>query len=166
MRDPRRPVFLVGFMGAGKTTVGAALARLLGWEFIDLDELIVAEDGRTIPRIFEEEGEAFFRRLERHLIAALRGRDRIVVACGGGTYAQEESRALIDTIGRAVWIQIPLDQAIARCGEGPARPLLGDRPRAEALYRSRLPAYRSAPIRVDGAGLQPEEIAERIAGRI
>jgi shikimate kinase len=166
MRNSRRPVFLVGFMGAGKSTAGAALARLIGWEFLDLDDLIVAEDGRTILRIFEESGEAYFRGLERRLISGLRDRERIVVACGGGTYVPEASRALIDAIGRAVWIEVPLEEAIARCGGGPARPLLRDRSQAEALYRSRLPAYRLAPIRVDGAGLGPGDVAERIAGRL
>jgi shikimate kinase len=166
MRDPLRPVFLVGFMGVGKTTVGGALARLLGWEFLDVDDLIVAADGRTIARIFEETGEAYFRGLERRLIAGLRGRERIVVACGGGTYAQEASRAIIDAIGRAVWIEVPIEDAMARCVGGPARPLLRDRAQAEALYRARLPAYRLAPIHVDGTGLDPEAIAERIAGRI
>ncbi len=163
MRDPRKPVFLVGFMGAGKTTVGRALARLIGWDFVDLDELAVAADGRTIPRIFEADGEAFFRRLEGRLIAELRDRSRIVVACGGGTYVQESNRVLIDQIGRAVWIHVPVEQALARCDGSPARPLLKDRAQAEALYRSRLAAYRLAPIRVDAAGLAPEEVAERIA---
>lgn len=157
-------VFLVGFMGAGKTTVGQILARLLRWDFVDLDELIVAADRRTIPQILAEQGEAYFRRLEREVLVSLRRRDRLVVACGGGTYANEESRRLIDRMGRVVWIQVRLAQALARCEGGAGRPLLQGGPQAEALYLSRLPSYRAAGLRVDADGLSPEEVAERIAG--
>jgi shikimate kinase len=157
------PLFLVGFMGVGKTTVGRALARLLGWDCLDLDERIVAIAGRSIPRIFEEDGEAYYRRLETEVLLSLRGRNRIVVSCGGGTYANVTSREVIDALGGAVWLQAPLAQALARCGRGPDRPMLKDSIQAEALYRARLPAYRLAPLRVEVEALSPEEVAERIA---
>ncbi|HEU4401245.1 MAG TPA: shikimate kinase [Candidatus Polarisedimenticolia bacterium] len=163
MAEAKGPVFLVGFMGAGKTTTGKALARLLGWDFLDLDELIVAAERRSIAQIFQQDGEAHFRRVETEILAGLRVRPRLVVACGGGTYAWEASRALIDRIGRAVWIQVPLREALARCDSGPARPLLKDEDQAEGLYLARLPAYRSAPLCVEAEGLSPEEIAERVA---
>src|SRR5688572_14875139 len=166
MRGPRGPVFLVGFMGVGKTTVGRALARLLDWDFLDLDECIVAADGRGIAEIFAAEGERYFRRLEAGVLASLRGRDRIVVACGGGTYANDESRALIDRIGRAIWIQLPLGEALARCVPDSGRPLLKSVAQAEALYRARLPAYRSAPVRVDATGLDVEAVAARISEKL
>ncbi len=162
MKQVRGPVFLVGFMGAGKTTAGKALARLLGWDFVDLDELIVDTEGRSIPEIFKQSGEPHFRSLEAQILASLRGRSRLVVACGGGTYAQDGIRALIDGMGRAVWLQVPLPQALARCEKGPGRPLLKTDAQAETLYRSRLPAYRAAPLRVDVEGLSPEQVAERI----
>ena len=157
-------VFLVGFMGAGKSTVGKVLARLIGWDFVDLDELIVASERRGIPEIFAREGEAYFRRVERGILASLRGRTRLIVACGGGTYENEESRLLIDRMGRAVWIQVPLRQALARCAGGEERPLLRDGAQAEALYRRRLPTYRAAGLHVDADGLSAAEVAERIAG--
>ena len=131
---------------------------------MDLDELIVAADRRGIPEIFAQEGEAYFRRLERGILASLRGRTRLVVACGGGTYANEESRLLIDRMGRAAWIQVPLRQALGRCAGGEGRPLLQDDAQAEALYRRRLPSYRAAGLHVDADGLTAEEVAERIAG--
>src|SRR6266704_3477288 len=143
MDDITGVVFLVGFMGAGKTTVGRVLARLLRWDFLDLDEQIVAADRRAIAQIFAQEGEAYFRRLEREVLASLGSRARMVVACGGGTYANDESRRLIDRMGRVVWIQVP---------------------QAEALYRMRLPSYRAAALHVDADGLSAEEVAERIAG--
>src|SRR5438128_4006122 len=160
MSDNAGIVFLVGFMGAGKTTVGLILARLLRWDFVDLDEMIVAADRRVIPQIFAQEGEAYFRGLEREVLASLRSRTRLVVACGGGTYANDESRRLIDRMGRVVWIQVPLAQALARCEGGAGRPLLQGGPQAEVLYRSRLPSYRAAALRVDADGLSPEEVAE------
>lgn len=164
MGDQPDTLFLVGFMGAGKSTVGRILARLLGWDFVDLDDLIVQAEGRGIPAIFSQEGETYFRRVERGILASLRGRTRLVVACGGGTYANDESRALIDRMGRTVWLQVPLRQALARCASGgEERPLLKTEAEAEALYRRRLSTYRSAALHVDADGLTAEEIAERIA---
>ena len=96
--------------------------------------------------------------------ASLGSSARLVVACGGGTYANDESRRLIDRMGRVVWIQVPLAQALARCEGGPARPLLQGGPQAEALYRKRLPSYRAATLHVDADGLSAEDVAERIAG--
>ena len=166
MERRRAPVFLVGFMGAGKTTVGRALARLLDREFVDLDDRIVAEDGRAIARILAESGEPYFRELETRLLAGLRGRPDLVVACGGGTYANPVSRSVIDGLGTAVWIQAPLGVMLGRCGGDAGRPLLGTATEAEALYRSRLPAYRTAPVQVDVEGLTPDEAAVRIAARL
>lgn len=162
----RAPVFLVGFMGAGKTTIGRVLGPRLGREFIDLDDRIVAEDGRAIARILKESGEPFFRDLETRLLAGLRGRPDLVVACGGGTYAHTASRAIIDELGTAIWIQAPLAVMLSRCAGGSDRPLLGGPDEAEALYVRRLPAYRAAPLRIDVDGLTPEEAAERIAARL
>jgi len=166
MERRRAPVFLVGFMGAGKTTIGRALGSLLGREFVDLDDLIVEQDGRSIARILEESGEPYFRDLEARLLAGLRGRGALVVACGGGTYAHPVSHAVIDGLGTAVWIQAPLAVMLERCGAGAGRPLLGTPDESRALYEIRLPAYRTAPLQVDVDGLTPEEAAERIAARL
>ncbi len=163
MKAARGPIFLVGFMGVGKSTTGRSLARLLDWDFLDLDERIEAVERRSITEIFSREGEAYFRRLEAGILETLRGRTRLVVACGGGTYARDETRALIDGLGRAVWLRLPLATALARCGTGRARPMLRDAAQAEALYRSRLAAYRSAPISVDVENQGPDQVAERIA---
>ena len=157
-------VFLIGFMGAGKTTVGRYLARLIGWDFVDLDEEIVAAERRSITQIFALEGEAYFRRREADVLASLRDRTRLVVACGGGTYAHEDNRRLIDRLGRSVWIQLPLEVALRRCASAPGRPLLKDGAQAEALYRRRLPSYRAAALHVDAHDLSAREVAERIAG--
>jgi shikimate kinase len=166
VENRRAPVFLVGFMGAGKTTIGRALGLLLGREFVDLDDRIVEEDGRDIPRILWESGEPYFRDLETRILAGLRGRPALVVACGGGTYAHPASRTVIDGLGTAVWLQAPLAAMLARCAGGAGRPLLGGPEEARALYLSRLPSYRTARLHVDVDGLTPEEAAEKIAARL
>ena len=86
------PIFLVGFMGAGKTTVGRALARHLEYDFFDLDELIAARAGKSVQEIFAELGEAEFRRLEGEAIQPCGGMVRAVIALGGGAYVSEENR--------------------------------------------------------------------------
>jgi shikimate kinase len=159
----RGVLFLVGFMGAGKTTIGRALAALVDREFLDLDEALVEIEGRSIARILQESGEAYFRERERQTLEKLRRRSRLVVACGGGTYAHEPSRRVIDAAGRAVWLQVPLAVALERCGTARDRPLLGSPEQAHALYQARLPSYRAAPLHVDVDGLTPEEAAARIA---
>jgi shikimate kinase len=163
MAEGRDAVFLVGFMGAGKTTVGRALAMLLGRLFIDLDDRIVALEGRSIAAILADSGEPYFRACERSVLSAIELRPPPVVACGGGTYAHEPSRRLIDSLGIAVWIQVPLEIALSRCQAGADRPLLRGPAQAHALYQARLPSYRSAPLHVDVEGLTPDEAAARIA---
>jgi shikimate kinase len=163
MAEARDGVFLVGFMGAGKSTVGRALAHLLGRVFVDLDERIVALEGRTIAAILQESGERYFRQREHAILAGLERRPPPVVACGGGTYAYEPSRRVIDAAGIAVWLQVPLPVALVRCGTGADRPLLRGPAQAQALYRARLPSYRAAPLHVDVDGLTPSEAAARIA---
>ncbi len=164
MTAARGPIFLIGFMGVGKTTTGRSLAHLLGWNFVDLDERIEEIEGRRVAEIFERDGEGYFRDAEVSALASLKGRGQLIVACGGGTYAREETRALIDAMGRAVWLRLPLEVALGRCRSGPPRPLLRSGPETERLYRSRLISYRAAPLNVDAEGLSPEQIAERIAG--
>ena len=166
MAEGRDAVFLVGFMGVGKSTIGRALARLLDRLFVDLDDRIVEVEGRSIAAIIADSGEPYFRALERSILAAIGRRPPPVVACGGGTYAHEPSRRVIDTMGIAVWLQVPLEVALARCRAGADRPLLRSAAQARALYRARLPSYRSAPLHVDVEGLMPEEAAARIAARL
>jgi shikimate kinase len=156
------PIFLVGFMGAGKSVSGALLARRLGWDFIDLDRLVIDREQRSIAEMFALDGEVGFRQAELRALDTLQGRRRLVVACGGGTYSHPEGSARIDAMGRAVWIDVPLSTSVERCTSGPVRPLLRDRAQIESLYRARLPAYRRAPYRVEAVDATSEEIAGRI----
>jgi shikimate kinase len=100
----RHQIYLVGFMGAGKTTAGRDLAGMLGWDFADLDEAICRSQNRSIAEIFAERGEPHFRRVETAVLAQLARVPRLVVATGGGTYVAEENRRLVEAAGWSVWL--------------------------------------------------------------
>jgi shikimate kinase len=155
-------VYLVGFMGAGKTTAGRDLAGLMDWEFADLDDAICRTDGRTIAEIFRESGEAFFRQREREALLHLTAVPRVVIATGGGTYVAEENRRLVDAAGWSVWLQVSLPEALRRCGGGEGRPVLGSRTDLEALFRFRQEFYRCARLALDTERLSPGQVAPRI----
>src|SRR6266850_4702932 len=165
-KERLRRVYLVGFMGAGKTSVGECLARELRYGFVDLDREIEREAGRTIPEIFREDGEGVFRRLEARALRLVGAREDLVVGTGGGTLTLWENRDFIHRTGLSVWLDAPLDVLLDRCRSSEHRPLLSDRPKMEALLADRLPAYRLADLRVDTASEPPELIAARIASML
>lgn len=159
-------IFLTGFMGAGKTTVGRLLARRLGVAFIDLDEEIEAEAGMSVREIFSAEGEGAFRRRENEALRRILAQPDVVVATGGGTMAQEANARLLQASGLTIWLNPPFGVIARRIGGmGKAdRPLFKDEAQALALYRERLLAYRQADLTVEvGPNDEPEEIAARIA---
>jgi len=155
-------------MGAGKTTVGRALARRLGWEFQDLDDRIERMQGRTVAQIFQESGEAEFRRAEtaalQQVLSDLRSSAK-VVALGGGAFAQvENARAIKDSGVPVVFLDGPADELFRRCGqETRERPLRGDLKRFSRLYEQRRTAYLKAAWHVDTSGKDQEMIASEVA---
>jgi shikimate kinase len=161
-------VFLVGFMGAGKTSVGQLLAERLGWRFVDLDRQIEARAGRTVANIFRELGESTFRQLEtealQKLLHALRDGDPTVIALGGGAFVQPGNRELLESSGaRVIYLDAPIDELRRRLGDDdPARPLFVDVERFHLLYQEREPLYRMAPHRVQTAGKTIVEVAREI----
>lgn len=160
-------VFLVGMMGAGKSTVGKALARRLGREFIDCDREIVERTGVPIATIFEIEGEAGFRRREAAVLAELAGRRGTVVATGGGAVLAEDNRRLMREHGTVVYLHANLDHLHERTRRDVARPLLsgGDRRATLAtLLEARDPLYREvAHIVVESGTPSAGTLAGRIA---
>lgn len=159
-------IYLTGFMGSGKTTVGRRLATRLGAPFVDLDQEIERRAGMTVRQIFERQGEPAFRQMEAEALRGTLELPDVVVAMGGGTMVFEGNFRLIRASGLSVWLNPPFATIAARIGGlGKAdRPLFKDEVQALALYRERLPAYRRADLTVDVAPEEgPEEIAARIA---
>lgn len=164
-----RPVaVLVGPPGAGKSTVGAALAERLGVDLHDTDAAVEAEAGRTISDIFIEEGEPAFRALERAEVARSLAEERGVVALGGGAVMDPATREAL--VGQAVvFLDVSIADASKRIGFDRSRPLLAVNPRASwvAMMKERRPVYEAvAAVRVDTAGRSPEDVAEEIVARL
>jgi shikimate kinase len=162
-------IYLTGFMGCGKSTAGRFLAERLGAPFVDLDTEIEQRAGMTVREIFEQHGEAVFRRLEQEALRATAERPDVVVATGGGTMVFEGNFRWIQANGLSVWLNPPFATIVSRVGGlgKRDRPLFRDETQALALYRERLPAYQRADLTVDMApGEGPQEIAARIALRI
>ena len=163
-----RVVFLVGFMGAGKTTVGRVLAARLGWPFEDLDDRIQSREARTIEQIFRLEGEAGFRIAEREAIRELisnLGPSPSVVALGGGSFAQADNAALVEGLGApVVFLDGSAEELFCRCQrEGRERPLRRDAQQFSELYEQRRPSYMKATCRIDTDGKDPDVVAAEVA---
>jgi shikimate kinase len=140
-------IYLVGMMGAGKTTLGRSLAQRLDMEFVDTDRLLVERTGVPVATIFEFEGEAGFRRRESALLAEVAEREGQVVATGGGAIIAEENRRLMRSSGTVVYLRARLESLWERTRHDTTRPLLSTPdPRAtlESLLSAREPLYREA----------------------
>jgi len=162
-------IFLVGFMAAGKTAVGEALAQLLRSPFVDLDERLRRRFGADLGEVFARHGEAAFRAAESAELAAAAGRDGVVVATGGGAFCRDENRRLIEAVGGvSVFLHLPWEVLRARLRNDHAgRPKYGDEAAAGRLWEERLPHYRRAALTVELAGDEPPaEVAQRIAAAL
>jgi shikimate kinase len=156
-------IFLLGFMGSGKSSVGAFLAQELGWPFVDLDATIEAGQGTSIREIFEGAGEPFFRQLEHAALVEISKKEPAVIALGGGTYAQRPNFDFIrGTGGVTIWLDSPLEELWERCERMDNRPLFRDRESFAQLYAQRLAYYRQANYHISTAGRPIQEIAQEI----
>ncbi len=161
----RRSIVLVGLMGAGKTTVGRRLARRLGLPFVDADAEIERAAGKTIPEIFEEDGEAFFRAGEERVIARLLEGGPQVLATGGGAWMSAATRARVREKGVSVWLKADLDILMERVSRRPGRPLLkAPNPRKvmQALMETRYPVYAEADVTVESRNVPHQVIVNDI----
>jgi shikimate kinase len=165
-----RPLVLVGFMGTGKTTVGRNLALRLGRRFVDLDDVITARAGRTIPEIFRAEGEAAFRRLEHAALDATLREVDAVIATGGGAACREENLAMMLDRAHVVALWASPEEVIRRTGQSSGRPMLDGAAdpivAARNLLAAREPFYRRAHLAIETEGKRPEEIAAEIAAAL
>jgi shikimate kinase len=163
-----KAVFLVGFMGAGKTSVGCALATALGWRFVDLDARIVERAGRSVAEIFQRDGEVSFRQMEhdelRRLLVELRTVNT-VVSLGGGAWMQAGNVAALREASLPVFfLDAPVEELWQRCvPEQATRPLLERETKFRGLYEARRGAYQNGTLRVETQGRSVEEVARHIA---
>ncbi len=157
-----RRVVLVGFMAAGKSTIGARLARRLGWDFLDMDRRIEERLGLSVAEAFARLGEPAFRAEEEAVARELQGREALVVAAGGGAFAEQRTRALLRTDALCVWLRVPLAVVEARIGAGSDRPLAANRARIPALFALRATSYALADAVVDVGAGAPDEEAQRV----
>lgn len=152
-------IYLVGFMGAGKSTIGRRLAQELGWTFADLDDDIESAEGRVISDIFEQDGEAAFRAIESAALARrlqrIQAGTPTVLALGGGAFAREVNRELLRENGFSIWLDCPLETLWDRVSLAAHRPLARDRQRFSELYRTRRETYARADFRVDACNDNP-----------
>lgn len=163
-----RAIFLVGFMGAGKTSVGKVLGRRLGWPFEDLDDRIQSRERRSVEQIFRESGEAAFRQAEtaalRELLDAPYSAPR-VVALGGGAFVQPQNAALLAQSGVvSIFLDGPVEELFRRCHKQQVdRPLRGNLEQFQQLYESRRPLYQKAVMHIDTAGKDVESVADEVS---
>lgn len=156
-------IYLIGFMGAGKSSVGVILAQQMGWPFIDLDLVIEAGQGASIRQIFEQAGESFFRQLEHAALLEVARKSPAVIALGGGTFVQKANFEFIrQTRGATVWLDCPFEDLWQRCSTMENRPLFRDRQSFLKLYEQRLPYYRQAEFKIAAGGRSPEEVVQEI----
>jgi shikimate kinase len=159
-------MILTGFMGAGKSTVGALVAQAVAWDFVDLDQYIERAHGESVAEIFGNKGEAYFRAQESAALEHFRERRRLVLALGGGTI--ENSRVLSDILGWRetclVFLDAPLEELLERVREGGShtRPLLAKPEDLAARHARRLPFYRSAHLTISTSALNQTQVADQL----
>lgn len=167
MSERARPIIIIGFMAAGKTTVAAALAKRLGGGLIDLDRFIEEREGRTIRAIIDEDGERKFREIESAALHdALKTDNSSVIALGGGAWTIERNRALINEHnGCTIWLDAPFDLCWRRIQDGiNIRPLAREEDKAHQLYDERRTLYSQAALRIEvDDSKSAQVIAEMIA---
>jgi len=156
------PIFLVGFMGAGKSTIGKALAKRLGYKFLDSDAIIESTAGSSIPEIFAELGEDEFRKLETKTLRSMTGLSASVVAVGGGAFVAEVNREILHGIGISIWIDCPLDLCWSRVSKETHRPLLKSYSEMAQLLEKRQPAYRQSDLRIETGARPPAKVIREI----
>lgn len=171
-RSSPRAVVLIGFMASGKTSVGRALSRILGWNFHDLDAVIEATEGRTVSVIFRDSGESAFRRAEHNALSTLLKELSFsspgVIAVGGGAFVQPVIRELLSQAEvEVVWLDAPVEELWQRCSQDrTVRPLARDLNQFRQLYEQRRKHYTEAGLHLDTSGKEVQRIAKELIERL
>ncbi|HXU01137.1 MAG TPA: shikimate kinase [Polyangia bacterium] len=164
--DDDAPIFLIGFMASGKTTVGRLLAERLDWTFVDLDKVIEDEAAQTVADIFAAEGEAGFRKRETAALLAVAKRRKVIVATGGGAPCRDENIEAMLAAGRVFWLDVSPEEAVRRAGSASGRPLLDGTAdplaAARALVAARRPFYQRAHAGVVTNDQSPSQIVNEL----
>lgn len=156
-------IYLVGFMGSGKTTIGRELAARIDAPFFDLDELIESAEKMSIREVFAQKGEPHFRKRERDLLRSTRHLESAVIATGGGTFTFDENIQFIQSEGMSVYLSAPYALLRARIGTKDDRPLFRDDLSTHELYANRIRYYRMSDLTIDIREEEtPAEIVERL----
>ena len=165
-------IYLTGFMGAGKSTVGALLAEKLKWRFFDTDAVVEEQARTSVSTLFATHGEQHFRRLETEALSGLQAENRAVISLGGGAVETAEVRVLLagDPAGNLIFLDAPLSRLVDRCmlqeTTGVTRPLLHDEQLLQIRYERRLVHYQTAHLIVATQDLNPEEVAASILNHL
>ena len=170
-----KPVFLIGYMGCGKTTLGEVLARQMQLRFIDLDEFIEAQQGMTVVEIFSTWGEERFREMETAALIEMTAMNDVIVSCGGGTPCHGDNMALMNRAGTTVWLTTSPERITARLllpEQKCKRPKINTLPPDEVLplvraeLKARYPHYSQAQLQFDSTDIETAEATERTARRL
>jgi len=160
-------IYLVGFMGSGKSTVGKILTEKLNMNFVDIDKLIEEKEGMKIKDIFEQKGESYFRELERKQIEAIVKQEGLVVSTGGGLGANLDNMNFMKKNGDVVWLDVSLNTVLDRLKNDQDRPLLKQpTEKIKQLFEERKNVYRLANIRINADKKTPSQIVEEILTKI
>jgi shikimate kinase len=156
-------IVLIGFMGAGKSSVARKIARIEKMSSIDMDTYIEREASMSIPEIFKLEGESGFRQRETAFLESMFHRDRCILSCGGGVVTREENRRVLKLLGTVVYLQVDASEAVSRISRPETRPLLsGSTPPAELLEARRALYEETADIIVDTSGLTINQVTNKV----
>jgi len=159
-------IYLVGFMGTGKTSVGRLLAKQKGWNFVDLDELIEIKEQRRVVDIFAKDGELYFRRIEKKILKHVSTQKKFVVACGGGIVLDKDNIKTMKKTGDLICLSASPEEILKRVSASSGRPLLNvakPRERIELLMKMRQPYYMQADKIIDTSRLSIKQVTVKIS---
>lgn len=159
-------IYLVGFMGAGKSSVADVLGHCIGWRIEDVDQRIENREGRSIAQIYAKEGEAYFRKVERMVLLEILGHRHTVVATGGGTFVDRLNQSTINRDGVSIWLDASFETVVERIPPDGRRPLAADRDSMQSLWTERRAAYSLAHLRLDSDTVPIGELVRRIIDRL
>ena len=149
IKNCNMPIFFVGMMGSGKTTIGKGIAQILGFKFIDMDTIIEANEKLTIKEIFEQNGEAYFRKKEFELLQEIVKKKNVVISCGGGVFTFEENIKIINENGVSVFLNVDAEILQKRLKHDTTRPMLKNGNSVFEILQKRLPFYKQAKVIVE-----------------